>query len=128
MANMVRSLVTVSGEDWERKYVVDTKWEPPLRAMEQLSGSFPDIEFAIIWAGESLDQTGEIQYKDGRESFWYYPEEDSDDARSIYDRIWRSVVNKKEVDKHEENCNEAAGSHERMFVYPKEWYELISRL
>lgn len=91
MANMVRSLVTVSGEDWERQYIIDTKWEPPLRIIEQISRSFPKVVITVIWAGESLDQTGEIRYKDGRESFWYYPEENSDDARSIYDRIWRSA-------------------------------------
>ena len=91
MANMVRSLVKVSGKNWERQCIIDTKWEPPLSIIEQISRSFPKVDITITWAGESLDQTGEICYKDGWETFWYYPEENSDDARSIYDRIRRSV-------------------------------------
>lgn len=88
MANIIRSLLTVSGKNWERHYLVETKWEPPLRVVEEISRHFPDIEIAVIWSGQSLDQTGEIHYKDGREMSWYYPEDTNDDANEIYKRIW----------------------------------------
>ena len=66
----------------------DTAWSAPLPVIKKLSELFPKIKLNVTCSDEDAGENcGQITYKNGVESDWYYPDRAKEIAE-IYEECW----------------------------------------
>lgn len=67
----------------------DTAWSAPKTAVQELAAKYPNLSFVYNWADEDYGaNTGNIEYRNGRPEFEYYPDKFSKDDEAIYNCCW----------------------------------------
>lgn len=83
--NAMDSRVLPEGFGWEFM----TAWDAPTGVVETLSKIFPDVLFTLEYADEDLGRNcGKIGYQAGLPVYIYHPEEQSDAALKLGNRLW----------------------------------------
>lgn len=78
----------VDAEFIDDGFIFDTTWAAPLPVIKKISELFPNFKFNLTWSDEDAGQNcGQITYKNGVESDWYFPDR-AEDVAEMYQECW----------------------------------------